>query len=331
MTAGGVLRRVVVVPAVLCLQASLILLSPALFLVAAIMCAIQRSTRPWRSVGLVVSFAGIELKAVAQLLRGVEDLDDFVSQVLQDCYQAMNRVLAVPIVIEDGSPSASQLQQSDGLIVLARHCGPGDSLYIAWLLAVQYGLSLRVVLKSLLRLEPAIGLAAKDLPFCFVGRNKTAAIDGISILASTLSRGEALLLFPEGGNFNWARWRAGVRYLIEHGDYAGSLRARRRTHTLPPRPGGTLAALSAAPRADVLLVVHSGFSDDGRDRQWWRVPIRRDFLVRAMLIEAADVPRDEVGAVEFLERAWTQIDTWVEAFHDLNCPTELPDEAQAAP
>jgi 1-acyl-sn-glycerol-3-phosphate acyltransferase len=331
MSAAGVLRRVVVVPAVLCLQATLILLSPALFLIAALMCAVQRSTRPWRSVGLVVAFASIELRAVAQLLRGVDDLDGFVRQILAQAYQAMNRVLAVPMVIEEGSPTPAEVQRSDGLIVLARHCGPGDSLYIAWLLAVHYGLSLRIVLKGALRLEPAIGLAAKDLPFCFVGHNKDSAIKGITALAATLGEGEALLLFPEGGNFNWARWRAGIRYLMEHGDYAGSLRARRRTHTLPPRPGGTLAALAAAPQADVLLIVHSGFSDDGRHRQWWRVPIRRDFLVRAMLFPAADVPREETAGMEFLERAWTQVDTWVEAFHDLNSPTEEPDEAATAP
>jgi 1-acyl-sn-glycerol-3-phosphate acyltransferase len=322
------LRRVVVVPAVLLVDVALLLCSPVLILAAAVVSVVQRSSRPWRSVWLVVAFAGIELKAVTRLLHGVDDIDQFVAEILEDCYRTMRRVLLVPLVIEDGSPTPEQLQHSDGLIVLARHCGPGDSLYIAWLLAVHYGLSLRIVLKKVLRTEPAIGLAAKDLPFCFVGRDGAEAIQGISTLAGTLSRGQALLLFPEGGNFTWQRWRAGIRYLVEKGDHIAALRAWRQTHTLTPRPGGVTAALSAAPGADVLLVVHSGFSRDGRDRKWWRVPLRRDFLVRSMLFPAAEVPRDEAGSLQFLEQAWIQVDTWVEAFHDLNTSAEIDDRGE---
>ena len=266
----------------------------------------------------MVAFAGIELKAVAQVMRGVDDLERFVNGVLEDCYQTMRRVLSVPLILEPGSPTLTEVGRSDGLIVLARHCGPGDSLYIAWLLAVHYQLSLRVVLKSTLLLEPAIGLVAGDLPFCFVGRNRDAAIDGISALSVTLHQGQALLMFPEGGNFTWSRWRAGIRYLAEKGDRVAAMRARRRTHTLPPRAGGALAALSAAPRADVLLIVHSGFSSDGRNRPWWRVPVQREFVVRSILIPAADVPRDGAGSQAFLEQAWAQVDTWVEAFHNLS-------------
>jgi 1-acyl-sn-glycerol-3-phosphate acyltransferase len=316
------LRRALALPTILLIQIALILCSPLLLLAAAILSVVQRSSRPWRSVALVVAFGWLEIKTVAQLLSGVEDLDGLVANVLEDSYNSMHRILAVPMILEPGSPSVAAVQHSDGLIVLARHCGPGDSLYIARLLAVHYSLSLRVVLKSALRIEPVVGLAASRLPFCFVGRDPSAAIDGITELATTLSRGSALLLFPEGGNFSWARWRAGIRYLTEHGDYLAARRARRRTHTLPPRTGGVLAALDAAPHADVLLIAHAGFSDDGRDRQWWRVPVRRDFLIRAMLFAADDVPRDDTGAQEFLDQAWTQVDTWVEAFDDLNSPND---------
>jgi 1-acyl-sn-glycerol-3-phosphate acyltransferase len=310
--------RAALVSVVVIAQLMVILMSPVFFLAAGLLGVLKRSSRPWRSVRLVVAFAVIELKAVADLVRGIDDLDAFVADVLEACYQTMRRVLHVPLVIESGSATPAEVERSDGLVVLARHCGPGDSLYIAWLLAVRYRLSLRVVLKSSLKLEPAIGLAATDLPFCFVGRNRDAAVDGISALSAGLCQGQALLLFPEGGNFTWPRWRAGVRRLTQQGDRAAARRARRRTHTLTPRPGGAYAALSAAPHADVLLVAHSGFSRDGRDRQWWRVPVDRDFLVRTILIPAADVPRDETGSQAFLEQAWTQVDTWVESFHNLN-------------
>jgi hypothetical protein len=124
-------------------------------------------------------------------------------------------------------------------------------------------------------------------------------------------------LFPEGNNFSWPRWRAALEHLEARGQLSTVRRALRRTHTLPPRVGGALAALSAAPQADVLLLAHSGFSRDGRDRPWWRVPMRRDLVVRTVLIPAAQVPREEARVREFLDQAWSQVDTWVEGHTDL--------------
>jgi 1-acyl-sn-glycerol-3-phosphate acyltransferase len=322
MSLAKVSRRAIVLPTVLSVQIAIILLSPLMFLVALPVCLVRRSSRPWRSVALVVAFAIVELRTVAVLIRGVDDVEGLVVEVLGTGYGAMRRILKVPIVIEDRSAGVADVAKSDGLIVLARHCGPGDSLYVAWLIAVYYGLSVRIVLKGLMRLEPAIDLAADRLPFCFVGDDPAEVAAGISELAATMSTGQALLLFPEGGNFTWKRWRAGIRYLAAHVDRSALRRAVAQTHTVTPRTGGTVAALQAAPRADVMVVTHSGFAEDGRDRPWWRIPIGRDFLIRTMLHPAADVPRDEAGAVAFLDTAWTQVDTWVEANADLSDPAE---------
>jgi 1-acyl-sn-glycerol-3-phosphate acyltransferase len=317
MTIPVLARRVVILPLVVMVEVALLVTSPLLVTAGAIVSAVRRSSRPLRSVVLVISYAGIELWALAQISRGVEDWDNLIARVLDYGYRAMRAVLTVPISIEDGSPSPADVGRSNGLIVLARHCGPGDTVFVAWLLAVHYGLSLRIVLKAILRVEPTIDIAGDHLPFCFVGGRTTSARTGIAEIASTLSQGDALLLFPEGKNFSWPRWHAAIRHLREQGDRVGVSRALRRTHTLPPRLGGAFAALSAAPRADVLLVAHSGFSRDGRDRPWWRVPIRRQFTVRPVLIPAARVPRDEAGAREFLDRAWSQVDTWVEGHSEL--------------
>src|SRR5207248_508869 len=127
---------------------------------------------------------------------------------------------------------------------------------------------------------------------------------------------DALLLFPEGGNFSWERWREALRRLRRRGEHSWALMAGRRTHTLPPRPGGALAALAAAPDADVLLLAHSGFAADGRDRIWWRLPIHHQLTIRTVLVPAAAVPREEAAARAFLEQAWTQVDTWVEGHAD---------------
>jgi hypothetical protein len=279
--------------------------------------AVVRSSRPVRAVTLVVAFAVIELMALARISTGVDDWNQLLVDVLDRGYRAMRQILNVPLVVEAGSPSAAELGGSDGLVVLARHCGPGDSVFVAWLLAVQYRLSLRIVLKRLLRLEPTIDLAADHLPLWFVGGRRGAAKAGIAELAATLSHGDALLLFPEGKNFSWPRWHAAIEQLRERGQYLTASRARRRTYTLPPHLGGALAALVAAPRADVLLLAHSGFSRDGRDRPWWRVPMNRPLVVRTVLIPASQVPRDEDRLRAFLDNAWSQVDTWVEGHVEL--------------
>jgi hypothetical protein len=105
--------------------------------------------------------------------------------------------------------------------------------------------------------------------------------------------------------------------LAAHGDVAGLRRARRQTHTLPVRPGGALGALEAATTADVLLLAHSGLSNDGRDRPWWQVPVHQELAIRTILIPAKSVPRDEEGARRFLDNAWARVDTWVEGHADL--------------
>jgi 1-acyl-sn-glycerol-3-phosphate acyltransferase len=310
-------RRALILPVVVVVEVALVAVSPLLVTCAAVVSVLRRSSRPLRSVALVIAFAAIELSALAQIGRGVQDWDGLVARMLDQGYRAIRTVLAVPVAIEVGSPSPAEVGRSDGVIVLARHCGPGDTVFVAWLLAVHYGLSLRIVLKHSLRLEPTIDIAGDHLPFCFVGGRSASALVGVAEIAATMTAGDALLLFPEGQNFSWPRWRAAIEHLRAQGDRVGAARARRRTHTLPPRLGGALAALSAAPTADILLIAHSGFSADGRDRPWWRVPMRRDFTVRPVLIPAARVPRDEAGAREFLDRAWSQVDTWVEGHADL--------------
>ncbi|HEX3909004.1 MAG TPA: 1-acyl-sn-glycerol-3-phosphate acyltransferase [Mycobacteriales bacterium] len=310
-------RRLTMVPLVVLTEIGILLTAPLSLLVGGIASLALRSSRPVRSVLLVVAYAAIELSTLMTLQRGVDDWDELVRVVLDRGYHAMRRSLDVTVRLEEGSPTREQLAKSKGVIVLARHCGPGDSLFIAWLLAVHYRLRLRIVLKQLLRLNPTVDLAGDHLPLCFVRPGGSRALNGITDLAGGLSSGDSLLLFPEGGNFTWPRWHAAIESLSRRGELIRARRARMQTHTLPARPGGALAALGAAPDADVLLLAHSGLSDDGRDRPWWRVPIHQELLIRTVLVPAAAVPRDDAGARAFLDRAWSQVDTWVEGHADL--------------
>lgn len=317
-------RRAVTVTAVVLLELAVLAAAPVALLVAAVASLLSRSSRPVRSVALVTAYAGIELSVLTRMWRGVADWDGFARQVVDLGYGTMRRILDVSVSLEAGSASTAELHRSRGVIVLARHCGPGDSLFVGWLLVVHHGLTIRVVLKRALRAEPMLDLAGEHMGLCFVGGIRRRSLEGVGRTAASLGRGDALLLFPEGRNFSWERWHRAIDRLVAAGAIGRARRARRHTYTLPPHLGGALAALQAAPHADVLLLAHSGLSSDGRDRPWWRLPVHQQLLVRTVLFPAAEVPRGGEDFERFLDDAWARVDTWVEGHADLAQASSQP-------
>jgi 1-acyl-sn-glycerol-3-phosphate acyltransferase len=313
VTPARVARRIVSVPLVALLELVVLALTPAVLAVCLVVAAVARSSRPIRSSLLVGAYAAVGLSLIPRvLLRTDRDWDALVREVLGKAYGILRTLLDVRVVLEAGSATKEQVAATDHpLIVLARHCGPGDSLFIAWVLSVHYRLRLGVVLKAALRWEPVVDLAGDHLPLCFVGRHEPGARERVGELAASMVAGDALLLFPEGGNFSWERWRKAVSRLFADGSYRSGWSAMRHTHTLPPHRGGAGAALVGAPLADVLLLTHSGFADDGRDRPWWRLPVHRSLLMRTTLVPGVTVPRAEAALATWLTAAWSDVDSWV--------------------
>lgn len=293
------------------LHAGVLAISPVALLCAAVVGLATASTRQARSVLVVAAYAAVELSLLPRALRPGTDWDALVRDALAVAYSILVAVLDVHVALEDGSATPAEVADAGPLVVLARHCGPGDSLFIAWLLAVHYRLRLGVVLKSVLRWEPLVDLAGDHLPWCFVDHDRTGTRQRVHELAATMRSGDALLLFPEGGNFSRPRWRRAVARLAASGRYLAARRARRRTHTLPPHRGGAGAALTGAPAADVLLLTHSGFALDGRDRPWWLLPVHHTLLMRTTLVPSADAPRDDTALTAWLDATWSTVDSWV--------------------
>jgi len=259
---------------------------------------------------VVMAYARLELRALWQLIRGGQDRDEFIRDLLERTHTVARRTLNVDVQVDEASPTPQQIPREEPVIVISRHCGPGDTLLVAWLLNIYYRLQLRIVLKAVLRCEPVLDFAGDLGCLCFLGHRGAKARKQIHDVAALLHGGQALLLFPEGGNFTWARWQAAILRLRSSGRLREARRAWRQTHTLPPRAGGTAAALSGAPNAAVLVLAHTGFSPDGRDRAWWRLPVHRRLLVRTVLVPAAErPPPDQISP--WLERTWSEVDAWV--------------------
>jgi 1-acyl-sn-glycerol-3-phosphate acyltransferase len=203
------------------------------------------------------------------------------------------------------------------LLVLARHAGPGDSFTLVHQLLTEYGCIPRVVLKAALRWDPGLDVILSRLGSHFLPSSSGAGDDRVAAvarLAAGVRAGDALLIFPEGGNWTPRRHRRSVVRLRRAGRLRQARAAQARRHVLPPRPSGTVAALGAAPDADVLVVTHTGLDTLVNPGQMWRaIPLtQRPMRLRVWHHPAASVPRDETAATRWLDEQWAAVNDWIE-------------------
>ncbi|MFG2721694.1 1-acyl-sn-glycerol-3-phosphate acyltransferase [Streptomyces sp. NPDC048416] len=210
-------------------------------------------------------------------------------------------------------PSADRARE--GLVVFARHAGPGDSILLVHSLLCGAGLRPQVVLKQFLRWDPCLDIVLSRLPHCFVPHRADAGTsDAIRSLAAALHPGQALVLFPEGGNFTEGRRQRAIRWLNRTGQLRRAARARREHHVLPPRMAGSLAALDGAGDAGaaVVFVAHTGLDRiDSPARLWRSIPLPA--AVRATWWSVPDdaIPAGRQARESWLTDQWSRVDTWV--------------------
>jgi 1-acyl-sn-glycerol-3-phosphate acyltransferase len=234
-------------------------------------------------------------------------------------YRAAERTFDLRVTVTepvyDADEQAARLARP--VIVLSRHAGPGDSFLLVHQLLTVYGRRPRVVMKAAIQLDPGIDVVANRLPNVFIKHKQAGGglfTEQITRLAANLDQDGALVIFPEGGNWTPGRWRRGVQRLegLGRGDLAE--RARAMPNLLPPRAGGTLAALAACPAADVIFVAHAGLDRLVSVRDVWRnLPVEQTIQARWWRVPVADVPRDadhEVQ-VQWLYTWWERIDAWI--------------------
>jgi hypothetical protein len=82
-------------------------------------------------------------------------------------------------------------------------------------------------------------------------------------------------------------------------------------HVSAPRPGGTLAAIEAAPDADIVVMGHVGFPTGLRE-VWRLLPERQRIEVRLWHEPASALPADRDDQIDWLFGWWRTLDAWVE-------------------
>jgi 1-acyl-sn-glycerol-3-phosphate acyltransferase len=235
-------------------------------------------------------------------------------------FREARRVLALKIRTDGPAPAPHPTRP---ILVCCRHAGPGDSFTLMYALLHWYNREPRVVLKDTLAWDPAIDVLLNRIPASFISPNPGPGEEfetKIARLASGLDSNDAFVIFPEGGNFTPARRDRAIARLRKLGLERMAERAEQMTNVLAPRPGGFLAALDAAPEADVVLVAHTGLDHLLTVTDLWReLPMDKELIMRWWEVPRAEIPADRDERIDWLFGWWERIDAWI----DDNKPREV--------
>lgn len=209
------------------------------------------------------------------------------------------------------------------VVVASRHAGPGDSFILVHALINWFRRAPRIVLKDTLQWDPAIDVMLNRLPNQFIaapppGAAARADISAaIGALASDLGDDDALVIFPEGGNFSPRRRLRRIEHLRTLGLHAMARRAEDMQHVVAPRPGGLFAALDQAPHAGVIFVAHTGLDQMLTVGDVWReLPMDKRIVMNGWWVPPEDVPTDREERLDWLFGWWARIDEWIDTHRD---------------
>jgi len=206
-----------------------------------------------------------------------------------------------------------ELAEHGPFLLFVRHTSTADTVLAAAMVANPHRLLLRYVLKRELLWDPCLDIVGRRLPNAFVDRSAArtqAEVLAVAGLARDLDAGSAVLIYPEGTRFAESKRGRSVAALRERKQDALADIASTFRHVLPPRLGGALALLDAAPDVDVILLEHTGFEGAATFASFWGGGlVGTTIRVRLRRIAAATIPRERTD--EWLFSRWAEMDDWI--------------------
>lgn len=318
--------RRLLLPLILAVEAAVAVLLLCVGLVGLLAAPLDRRLRAPRLAAMGMSYIAVEWAGLAALLA-VWLAGPFRGRAWRDRADlavtgwALGRVLAaagatVGFSMQVDEPDVpGPFAESDPVLVLARHGGIGDSFALVWLLASRYRRRPRVVLKQVLQWEPLIDVALSRMGACFLppSANPAERLESrVAALAGDLAPGQALLIFPEGGNWTPSRRTRAIRRLWASRKTAAARAAALMDHVLPPRAGGVLACLDTRPEIPVVVVAHTGLDKiTTAGALWAAIPFTTAMTIRWW--PPAHPPYGDGERIEWLTTEWAVIDQWIDA------------------
>lgn len=325
------LRRLILAPFVFVLCLALIAISPVFFIGAVIADVfVPGSWRTLRMVTFAVFYLGMEVIGLSAMLvlwvrfgfgtklkteRAVEVHYLFMTWWLLRMYRAVSKLFGLRINIEE-----RPTPQPGPILVFCRHAGPGNSLMLIGTMMIAYKRRPRIVMLAKLQWDPLFDSMGNRLPNRFITHNKKDSdryVTTIGELATGLRDQDAFVLFPEGKDFKQHLRLRAIAYLREKGFDRHAERAEEMVNVLPPRHRGPLAAITAAPEADVVFVAHSVLEEIGSFKELWRrIPLPYPVDAQYWRLPPSEVPHTEDQCIEWLYGWWDHIDDWIESHKD---------------
>jgi 1-acyl-sn-glycerol-3-phosphate acyltransferase len=226
---------------------------------------------------------------------------------------AAGPLLGFRVVLQE--PPDHDLIVGRPLLLLARHGGPGDSFALVQLLLSRYGRRPAIVLKETLRWDPGLDVLLGRLPSCFIRRGEGKAPERLAALARTMQADDAILLFPEGGNWTPRRHSRAIVRLLHAGRRQAAADAAGNRNVLPPQPTGMLACMAGRPDLAVAVVAHTGLENLVTPALVWHaLPVTASpMVVRWWFEPARSMPVTDDGRREWLRLQWALVDSWIDA------------------
>ena len=320
-------RRLVVAPLAFVVELAFVVVSPLLAVLAALLVPFV-GTRALRLLAIAVGYAvrhaagllaclGLWVAsgfgARSRTARFQRAYYDLLRWFVGGVYRSIARWARVEVRLDGSEEALAALSRAgEPAIVLSRHAGEGDSLLVLHQLLCRHGRRPRLVLHEALRLDPLIDILGHRLPNRFVDPRGGDTEVEIAAMTEDADEDCAVLIFPEGANLTPERRRRAIERLQEAGHEQQAEWAAAMRHVLPPRPGGTLASMQAAPHARVFVIGHVG-TPVGFGQMWERLPARQTIELRVWVAE--DAPDDHLERIDWLFGVWRALDDWVEARH----------------
>lgn len=329
---AGRVRRLMTVPAVVCLSSLLLVFWPGLFLLA----GIHDVVRPRRCAGLrmlvfvsvmlLMESAGIVLGLLVWLAEtGRFDAARFQRRNyrLQNWWggtlaRAGIWIYRLNVVVE--APFAPRDRP---FILFVRHASFVDTLLPLLLVSAPNGIRLRYVLKQELLWDPCLDIVGHRIPNVFVRRgtdDSAPQVAAVRALARGLETGEGVVIYPEGTRFSAAKRQRSLERAKERGPEAFHSVARFQS-VLPPRLGGSLALLGEATGADAVFCAHSGLQSTSRARQL----LSGRLVGSTIRVSFRTVPRADIPMADlepwFLDQ-WASVDRAVREWETLEAAAD---------
>lgn len=327
-----IVRRLIIAPFALGLCLALVLLSPLILAVTIVADLIVQIRNPGRFrttrlVAFVQSYVALEIVGILWMFvlwvasgfgarMRSEPVQErhyaFMRWWLGAVNDVARKLFHLRVRIED--PPTPRVGP---VLVFSRHAGPGNSLLLVGTLLIGYNRRPRIVMLAKLQWEPLYDIMLNRVPNRFIRhdpKQRDRYLETISDLAQGLGDNDALVLFPEGKDFTPKVRTRAIEYLRTKGFRANAERAEKMEHVLPPRHNGVIAAMAAAPDAEVVFVAHSVLEDIGTLKQLWtRIPFDRPIAARYWRVTQSEIPDEQDACIACLFDWWERIDSWIDA------------------